>query len=187
MTNIDNENKERITAKYSRIKIAPVTGKVLAIALCLPLVLAITVVSIPHQVANAQLSPAQQQAIQSLATTGFTNQQVVTFGGQNYTLQYSIREGQLVGMVPSAATTSLDVILAPTQYAKSYGVLTIKIPRHLLDSKNPDGTDKAFRLALDGHGLNWKQLSADNTDRTIGLYFGASNGFLQIFGTKIAS
>jgi hypothetical protein len=186
LTKIDNENKERIMAKCSKIKIAPVTGKVLAIALCLPLVLAITVASMPHQVAIAQLTPSQQTAIQNLAKTGFTNQQTVTFGGKNYTVPYSIREGQLVGMVASAPTTSLDVIIAPTQYAKSYGVLTLKIPRHLLDSKNPDGTDKAFRLALDGHGLSWKQLSADNTDRTIGLYFGASNGFLQVYGTKIA-
>ena len=158
----------------------------LAIAVCIPLVLAIVVGSVTHQVANAQLTPAQQQALQSLATTGFTNQQTVTVGGQNFTLPYSIREGQVVAIVPAPPTTSLDVILAPTQYAKTYGVFTIKIPRHLLDSKNPDGTDKAFRVTLDGHGLSWKQMQSSNTDRTLGLYFGASNGFVQIFGTQMA-
>ena len=170
------------------MRLAPITKRTttLMIAVCIPLVLAIVVGSIPHQVANAQLTGAQQQALQSLATTGFTNQQTVTVGGQDFSIPYSIREGQVVAIVPAPPTTSLDVILAPTQYAKTYGVFTIKIPRHLLDSKNPDGTDKAFRVTLDGHGLSWKQLQSSNTDRTIGLYFGASNGFVQIFGTQIA-
>ena len=31
-----------------------------------------------------------------------------------------------------------------------------------------------------------KEIQNTNTDRTLGLYFGASNGFLQIYGTQIA-
>jgi hypothetical protein len=167
-------------------KIKTTTRTFLVIGLVLPLILAITVSTMSIQAANAQLTPAQQQALQSLATTGFTNQQTVTVGGQNFSIPYSIREGQVVAIVPAPPTTSIDVIIAPTQFAKTYGVFTIKIPRHLLDSKNPDGTDKQFRVALDGHGLSWKQLQSDNTDRTLGLYFGASNGFLQIYGTQLA-
>ena len=168
------------------LKLKTTTKAILMISIALPLVLAITVSAIPLHAANAQLTPAQQQALQSLATTGFTNQQAVTVGGQDFSIQYSIREGQVVAIVPAPPTTSIDVIIAPTQFAKTYGVFTIKIPRHLLDSKNPDGTDKQFRVALDGHGLSWKQLQSDNTDRTLGLYFGASNGFLQIYGTQLA-
>jgi hypothetical protein len=187
LRHINNTNYNIIT-KCSKISIAPITKRTttLAIAVCIPLVLAIVVGSVTHQVANAQLTPAQQQALQSLATTGFTNQQTVTVSGQNFTIPYSIREGQVVAIVPAPPTTSLNVILAPTQFAKQYGVFTIQIPRHLLDSKNPDGTDKSFRVTLDGHGLTWKQLKSSNTDRTIGLYFGASNGFVQIFGTQMA-
>jgi hypothetical protein len=54
--------------------------------------------------------------------------------------------------------TSVDVIVAPTQYPKQYGVFTIQIPRDLLDSKNPDDTDRSFRIVLDGHGLSWQQI-----------------------------
>jgi lipoprotein-anchoring transpeptidase ErfK/SrfK len=156
----------------------------LVIALALPLVLVVG--TIPHQVANAQLTPAQQQALQSLSTTGFTNSQPVSVGGQNFDIKYSIKEGQVVGIVPAPPTTSIDVIIAPTQHAKTPGVFTIQIPRQLLDSKNPDGSDKAFRVTLDGHGLSWKEMQNTNTDRTIGIYFGGSNGFLQIYGTQIA-
>ena len=170
---------------HSKNRITPITTRtMLVIALALPLVLVVG--TIPHQVANAQFSPAQQQALQSLATTGFTNSQPVTVGGQNFDIKYSIKEGQVVAIVPAPPTTSVDVIIAPTQFAKSTGVFTMQIPRHLLDSKNPDGTDKPFHLTLDGHGLAWKQLSSTNTDRTIGIYFGGSNGFLQIYGTVIA-
>ena len=153
----------------------------------LPLILVIAIATLPHQMANAQLTPSQQTAINSLMTTGFTNQlNVTTPSGQTFPVSYSIKEGIVVAIVAATPTTSLDVIIAPTQYAKTYGVFTIQIPRHLLDSKNPDGTDKAFRVNLDGHGLSWKELQNTNTDRTIGLYFGASNGFLQIYGTQIA-
>jgi hypothetical protein len=155
-------------------------------AVSLPLILVISIAILPHQMANAQLTPSQQTAINSLMTTGFTNQQnVTTPSGQTFTISYSIKEGQVVAIVPAVPTTSLDVIIAPTQYAKTYGVFAIQIPRHLMDSKNPDGTDKAFRVSLDGHGLSWKELTNTNTDRTIGLYFGGSNGFLQIYGTQI--
>jgi hypothetical protein len=175
----------KIITDHARIRITPITTRtMLVIALAFPLVLFVG--TMPHQVANAQLTPAQQQALNSLAKTGFTNQQPITVNGESMPIKYSIREGQVVGIVPAPPTTSLDVIIAPTQYAKTYGVFTIEIPRHLLDSKNPDGTDKPFRVTLDGHGLSWKELQSTNTHRTIGLYFGASNGFLQIYGTQIA-
>ena len=156
-------------------------------AVSLPLILVISIAILPHQMANAQLTPSQQTAINSLITTGFTNQQnVTTPGGQTFPIFYSIKEGIVVAIVPNEPKASLDVIIAPTQYAKTYGVFAIKIPRALLDSKNPDGTDKAFRVSLDGHGLSWKETQNTNTDRTIGLYFGAANGYLEIFGTTIA-
>jgi hypothetical protein len=157
------------------------------IGVSLPLILVITLATLPHQMVNAQLTPSQQTAINSLMTTGFTNQvNVTTPGGQTFPVFYSIKEGIVVAIVANVPKTSVDVIIAPTQYANTYGVFTIKIPRDLLDSKNPDGTDKAFRVSLDGHGLSWKEIQNTNTDRTLGLYFGASNGYLEIFGTKIA-
>ena len=170
---------------HSKNRITPITTRtMLVIALALPLVLVVG--TIPHQVANAQLTPAQQQALQSLASTGFTNSQPVTVAGQNFEIKYSIKEGQVIAIVPAPPTTSLDVILAPTQHAQSTGYFTIQIPRQLLDSKNPDGTDKSFRVTLDGHGLAWKELQNNASNRTLGVYFGGSNGFLQIYGTQIA-
>lgn len=87
-------------------------------------------------------------------------------------------------MVPDQPRTSLDIILAPTQHQSTLGVLTIQIPRYILDSKNPSGADQPFRVTLDGHGLAWSQIQQTNTYRVIGVYFGAQNGFLQIYGTQ---
>ena len=183
---INSNNGDKIMTNYSKMRLTPSITIMLVVAISVPLALVIFVGNIPHQVANAQLTPVQQQALDSLVTTGFTNKQTVTYAGQTFSIPYSIREGQVVAIVPAPPTTSVDVIIAPTQFAKQYGVFTIKIPRHLLDSKNADGSDKQFRVTLDGHGLTWKQLKSSSTDRTIGLYFGASNGFLQIFGTQMA-
>lgn len=184
---INSKNANRIIINQSKIKINQITTRLmLLIALSIPLVLVIIVNTFPHQVANAQITAEQQQALNSLVTTGFTNKQTVTVGGQNFSIPYSIHQGQVVGIIPSIPTTSIDVIIAPTQHAKTIGIFTIQIPRHLLDSKNPNGTDKPFRVTIDGHGLTWKELKTTNTDRTIGVYFIHSNGFLQIYGTQIA-
>lgn len=159
-------------------------------ALALPLVSAIVVASMPFQAANAQLTPAQQQAARSMVTTGYTNHFPLQpphpywTSTHNVSLAYSINLGQIITMAPDAPRTSLDIILAPTQHQSAPGLFTLQIPRYLLDSKNPSGADTPFRVTLDGHGLSWQQISASNTDRVLGIYFTAGNGFLEIFGSQ---
>jgi hypothetical protein len=160
-------------------------------ALAVPLVLAIVVMTLSSQAANAQITPAQQQALKSLVATGYTNSYPINPprawcgpGCPNISVKYSINLGQLVAIVPDQPRTSLDVVLAPTQHQTTYGFLTMQIPRWALDSKNPSGTDTPFRVTLDGHGLAWSQIQQDNTHRVLGFYFGADNGFLQIFGNQ---
>ncbi len=159
-------------------------------ALALALVSATVVMTLSSQSANAQITPAQQQALRSLVETGYTNSYPINpprswcSGCPHVSIKYSINLGQLIAMVPDQPRTSLDVIIAPTQHQSSLGVLTIQIPRWALDSKNAQGTDQPFRVTLDGHGLAWSQLQQTNTYRVIGAYFGAQNGFLQIYGTQ---
>jgi hypothetical protein len=159
-------------------------------ALTLPLVSAIFVTTMPHQAANAQITPAQQQALKSMVATGYTNHFPLQpphpywSSPHNVSLAYSINLGQIVTMAPDAPRTSLDVILAPTQHQTTPGVFTLQIPRYLLDSKNPSGADTPFRVTLDGHGLSWQQIQETNTYRVLGIYFTAGNGFLEIFGNQ---
>jgi hypothetical protein len=159
-------------------------------ALTLPLVSAIFVTTMPFQAANAQITPAQQQALKSMVSTGYTNHYPLQpphpywASTHNVSLSYSINLGQIVTMAPDAPRTSLDVILAPTQHQSAPGVFTLQIPRYLLDSKNPSGADTPFRVTLDGHGLSWQQIQQTNTYRVLGIYFTAANGFLEIFGTQ---
>ena len=159
-------------------------------ALALALVSATAVMAFSSQAANAQITPAQQQALKSLVETGFTNSYPLNpprswcSGCPHVSVKYSINLGQLVAMVPDQPRTSLDIILAPTQHQSQLGIITIQVPRWGLDSKNPDGTDKPFRVTLDGHGLTWSQIQQDNKYRVVGAYFGAQNGFLQIYGTQ---
>jgi len=166
------------------------TKLILAGFLAFPLVFGILAVTNQIQSVNAQLTSAQMKALSSLTTTGFTNHYPLNppvswcKSCKNVTIPYSINLGQLITMAPDQPRTSLDIILAPTQHQSLAGVFTIQIPRYLLDSKNPDGTDKAFRVTLDGHGLSWGQISQTSTDRVLGLYFTSQNGFLQIFGTQ---
>jgi hypothetical protein len=160
------------------------------LALTLPLVSAIFVTTIAFQTANAQITPAQQQALKSMVATGYTNHYPINPPAvpcpscTNVTIPYSINLGQVIAMAADQPRTSLDIILAPTQHQSAPGVFTIQIPRYLLDSKNPSGADTAFRVTLDGHGLSWQQIQQTNTDRVLGIYFTSQNGLLQIFGTQ---
>ena len=176
------------TNSEQRMKIQKKTLRLLALAL--PLVFAIVVSTLSYQAASAQLTAAQQQALKSLVATGFTNHFPINPPAvpcptcQTVTIPFSINLGQVITMAADQPRTSLDIILAPTQHQSAPGVLTISIPRYLLDSKNSAGADTPFRVTLDGHGLSWAQLQSTNTDRVLGLYFTSQNGFLQIFGTQ---
>lgn len=149
-----------------------------------------TMIISDQHTANAQLSTAQQNAAKSLVSTGYTNHyplnppRVWCSGCANVTVPYSINLGQVITMAPDQPRTSLDIILAPTQGQSAPGLLTIQIPRYLLDSKNPSGADTPFRVMLDGHGLSWGQIQSTDTYRVLGLYFTSQNGLLQIFGTQ---
>jgi len=159
---------------------------ILALTLVLPLVM-ITSLS---QAANAQLSPSQTKALDSLMKTGYTNSYPINpprtwcTGCPNISIPYSISLGQLLAMVPDQPRTSLDIILAPTQHQTTYGIFTIQIPRWGLDSKDPSGADKPFTVTMDGHGIPWTELNATKTDRVLGLYFTGDDTTLQIFGTQ---
>lgn len=164
--------------------------RILVGLLLVPMLAVIGTTILSVQAANAQLTTAQQNAAKSLVSTGYTNHYSLNpprswcSGCTNITVPYSITLGQLITMAPDQPRTSLDIILAPTQHQSAPGLLTVQIPRYLLDSKNPDGTDKAFRVTLDGHGLSWGQIQSTNDYRVLGLYFTSQNGLLQIYGTQ---
>jgi hypothetical protein len=174
--------KNKICSSHSKVSVMGL--------LALPLLAAIGTTIISDQAASAQLTPSQQNAARSLVATGYTNHYPMNpprtwcTGCPNITIPYSINLGQLITIAPDQPRTSLDIILAPTQHQSAYGILTVEIPRWALDSKNPSGADQPFRVTLDGHGLSWSQIQQDNTHRVLGFYFGASNGFLQIYGTQ---
>jgi hypothetical protein len=159
-------------------------------------ILAITVTSLivamtsSYQAANAQLSTSQQQALNSLIKTGYTNSYPINpprtwcTGCPNISIPYSINLGQLLAMVPDQPRTSLDILLAPTQHQSSYGIFTVQIPRWALDSKDPSGNDMPFRVTMDGHGLDWKELQTTKDYRVLGLLFTGHDGLLQIYGTQ---
>ena len=152
--------------------------------------LIVAITSTSHQPVNAQLSPAQERALNSLVKTGYTNSYPINpprawcTGCPNISIPYSISLGQLLAMVPDQPRTSLDILLAPTKYQTSYGLFTIQIPRLGLDSKNPTGGDKPFTVTMDGHSLFWKELQSTKDYRVLGLYFTGNDALLQIYGTQ---
>lgn len=149
--------------------------------LSLSLFFAILVASLPLQAVSAQLDPT---VLQSLVKTGFTNQYPLTVNGKTYTIKYSITGGTVPAIVPNPSLKAADIIINP---GGKGGIMTIQIPRFLLDAKNTAGQDVPFRVTLDGHGLIWKEIQSTNTDRVLAVQFSNNNRLLEIIGTQIGS
>ena len=152
--------------------------------------LIVAITSSSSQPVNAQLSPAQERALNSLIKTGYTNSYPINpprawcTGCPNISIPYSISLGQLLAMVPDQPRTSLDILLAPTKYQSTYGIFSVQIPRWALDSKDSSGADTPFRVTMDGHDLYWAELQGTKDYRVLGLLFSGQDALLQIHGTQ---
>jgi hypothetical protein len=49
---------------------------------------------------------------------------------------------------------------------------------------HPSGADTLFRVTMDGHGLDWKEIQTTKDYRALGLLFTGQDALLQIYGTQ---
>jgi hypothetical protein len=136
--------------------------------------------TLPVQAVNAQLNPT---TLQSLLKTGYTNEYSVrTLNSGDIPVKYSITGGVLVAIVPNAALKAGDIIINP---GGNGGMMTVQIPRFVLDAKNAQGQDVPFKVTLDGHPATWQQIQSTNTDRVLAISFGNNNRLIEITGTQV--
>lgn len=74
-------------------------------------------------------------------------------------------------------TLSLDTI--------RNGILTITIPRELLDSKTPSNQDDQFIILEDGQEIAYKQIRSTMMDRTLSIPFQNNTSKIEIIATQI--
>jgi len=125
----------------------------------------------------AQLGTPDRSATTTFAFTGAqvtSGPSTIPVDGTNFSLQYTITNGKVLDIKADQPNTSLVVSIQTT----GDGVLTITLPRALIDSKNSDGTDKPYVVANDGQIAQFNESGNTGTDRTLVIPF--KNGTQQI-------
>lgn len=93
---------------------------------------------------------------------------VATNGGI-YCIPYVVQDGHTTGVDGklNIAKKSLSVDIRGTNISS----IIIKIPRHILDSKTPDGADTSFMVLSKGTPANYEELDPTDTHRTLKLHY----------------
>jgi hypothetical protein len=134
--------------------------------------------------------------IANLAKPGYGYKYDVAMKGSTVPISYNILQGSLVGILADPSRHSLDVAVNPSP---SGGALEIQLPRHIIDSKNPAGSDMPFVVKMDGQRISgeptgicigscpnifnsYKETQNTNTDRVLTIVFGPESRFVEITG-----
>jgi len=97
----------------------------------------------------------------------------------NFVLSYKITGGSVLSVTPDDEANSLVVAIKTT----SDGVLTITLPRALIDAKI-NGQDDNFFVLIDGEEVEFEETTTD-TDRTLTIAFPDGAEEIEIIGTFV--
>lgn len=101
--------------------------------------------------------------------------------GTNFSITYSIINGTVLDIKADQPHTSIIVSIKTT----GDGILTITLPRALIDSKNSDGSDKVYVVSNDGNMAQFAETSTTKTDRTLTIHFKDGTQQIVIMGTFV--
>ncbi len=101
-------------------------------------------------------------------------------GSQTRPVQYTITNGTVNNMTISGQNSTLGISFKSTDN----GMLTVRLPRDLIDSKTPQGSDTGFNAFIDNAELVEPNENATTSNiRTISIGFPAGSQAIDIIGT----
>ncbi len=100
--------------------------------------------------------------------------------GTDFSVSYSITNGKVLGIKADLQSKSLIVSIQTT----GDGVLTITLPRGLIDSK-VQGQDSPYITLTDGQEADFQETNTTPTDRTLTIPFTDGTQEIEIIGTQI--
>ena len=104
----------------------------------------------------------------------------VVIDGNTYPVKYSITNGKVLGIKADTQSKSLIVSIQTT----GDGVLTVTLPRGLIDAK-VNGQDDPYYVLNDGQEADFQETSTTTTDRTLSIPFTDGTEEIEIIGTWI--
>jgi len=96
---------------------------------------------------TAQVAP-QGTSSSSLNMSHFTNVANLVINGKTFPNKYNITGGKLLGLVADNDKTAVVAVISPGGSGKM--VLSIELPRNVIDSKGQGNTDTKFIVKIEG-------------------------------------
>jgi len=115
--------------------------------------------------------------------TGFTNAANLTLKDKIFPIKYNITGGKLLGLVADNDKTTVVAVISPGGSGKM--VLTIELPRNVIDSKGQGNTDIKFVVKIDNKGVDYKEVANNLNARILGIDFSKGDRVVEITGTQM--
>jgi len=131
---------------------------------------------------TAQVAP-QGTSSSSLNMSHFTNVANLVINGKTFPNKYNITGGKLLGLVADNDKTAVVAVISPGGSGKM--VLSIELPRNVIDSKGQGNTDTKFIVKIDGKGVDYKEVANNLNARILGIDFSKDNRIIEISGTQM--
>jgi len=125
-----------------------------------------------------------QTTFQFAGSAGATTQagNTIPVDGTSLSVQYSITNGKVLDIKADVQSKSLVVSIQST----GDGVLTITLPRQLIDSQTSAGQDDKWYVLNDGQeNTDFQETSTTTTARTLSIPFTNGTSEIEIIGTQI--
>jgi hypothetical protein len=129
---------------------------------------------------NTQLSPSSTMSSTTSNPFNLRNGNIILVDGTNYSVQYSITNGKILGIKASTQSKALITSIQTT----GSGVLTVTLPRGLIDAK-VNSQDDPYYVLNDGQEADFQETSTTTTDRTLSIPFTDGTEEMEIVGTQI--
>jgi predicted secreted protein with PEFG-CTERM motif len=115
-------------------------------------------------------------------TPNLTNTTELTIGNMSYPIRYGITgDNQLEGIRPQRDNITLLAEISSV----SNGVLTLELPRNMIDSKKQGSMDDTYAVFVDGQFVPYDEIMNNTQARTLRIDFGNGSEQIEISGTHI--
>jgi predicted secreted protein with PEFG-CTERM motif len=113
-------------------------------------------------------------------STGKPSAPTIGVDRTNFVLSYTITGGKVLSVTPDDEANSLIIGISTT----SDGMLTITLPRELIDAIGPDGQEDTFFVLVDGEEVDFDETKTSK-DRTLKIAFPDGAEEIEIIGTFV--
>src|SRR5579872_4604229 len=121
-----------------------------------------------------------QTTFQFAGSTGGTGN-TIKVDGTDLSVKYSITNGKVLGIKADIQSKSLIVSIQTT----GDGVLTVTLPRALINATLPSGQDDKYYVLVDSQEADFQEIGTTTTDRTLSIQFTDGTQEIEIIGTQI--